>query len=118
MGSVWLRRILLAVAVVLAVVFIVQAVRFAPVPEPPKSEDTAAVPAQEPLQITQSAQARWTVGVWQGSVAVFEGESTQPSRVLETPVTALPVCDRQALEAGIPVDDPEVLAGLLEDYGS
>lgn len=117
MAKVWIRRILLAVAVVLAVVFIVQAVRFAPVPEPPKTEAAAA---SEPLQIPairQKSVSRWKIGIWQGRVAVFEGESTHPIRVLETPVLSLPQSDQQALETGIPVDDPVVLAGLLEDYG-
>lgn len=119
MTSVWLRRILLALAVVLAVVCIVQAVRLAPVPTSPAPEEAAAKPAPEPQEtVRQQSAARWTVGVWQGCVAVFEGDSGEPSRVLETPVSALPAADRQALEAGIPVDDPAVLAGLLEDYGS
>ncbi len=121
MGSVWIRRVLLAVAVVLAVVSIIQVVRLAPVPAPPPQEEIAAAPALEPQQIpaTQPPQKeRWTIGVWQGRVAVFEGENLDPVRVMETPVIALPEPDRQALEAGIPVDDPVVLAGLLEDYGS
>lgn len=121
MGSVWLKRVLLAVAVVLAVVSIIQVVRLAPVPAPPPQEENAAAPALEPqpVAVTQPpASARWTVGVWQGRVAVFEGDSADPVRVMETPVSALPEVDRRALEAGIPVDDPVVLAGLLEDYGS
>ena len=108
-----------AVAVVAAVVCIVQAVRFAPVPDPPQAEELSAAP--EPLHITSARQtppSRWTVSIWQGRVAVFEGADTQPIRVLETPVSALPPYDQQTLEAGIPVDDPVVLAGILEDYGS
>ncbi|MBR5536706.1 MAG: hypothetical protein IKU58_02255 [Clostridia bacterium] len=119
MGSVWFKRILLAVAVVLAVVFLVQAVRFAPVPEVPQLEEPAA--ASLPLTATEVWQApsyRWTVGVWQGRVAVFEGENTDPIRVMETPVSALPASDQKALRDGIPVDDPVVLAGILEDYSS
>lgn len=121
MSSVWLRRVLLAVAVVLVVVSIVQVVRLAPIPAPPPEEENAAAPALEPQQaaVTRPLQtARWTVGVWQGCVAVFEGDGLDPVRVLETPVASLPEPDRLSLEAGIPVDDPAVLAGLLEDYGS
>lgn len=121
MGSVWLKRVLLALAVVLAVVSIIQVVRLAPVPAPPPREENALLPALEPqpVQLEPSTPtARWTLGVWQGRVAVFEGESVDPVRVMETPVSALPEADRSALEAGIPVDDPVVLAGLLEDYGS
>ena len=121
MASVWLRRILLAVAVVLAVVSIVQVVRLAPVPDSPAEEMSAATPALEaqPLPAAPTEpSARWTVGIWQGRVAVFEGDPAAPIRVMETPVAALPAADRQALEEGIPVDDPVVLAGLLEDYGS
>ena len=120
MGSVWIRRILLAVAVVLAVVCIVQAVRFAPVPEAPQQQEEAAA-ASQPVAVPEVRQvpaSRWTVGVWQGRVAVFEGGGTDPIRVMETPVTALPASDQRALESGIPVDDPVVLAGILEDYGS
>lgn len=121
MGSVWLKRVLLALAVVLAVVGIIQVVRLAPVPAPPPPEESALLPALEtlPFQMAPSSTAaRWTLGVWQGRVAVFEGGSTAPVRVMETPVSALPEADRNALETGIPVDDPLVLAGLLEDYGS
>ena len=122
MGSVWLKRVLLALAVVLAVVSIVQVARFAPVPAPPPVEEpTEVLPALEPQSVSVSrpdGALRWTVGIWQGRVAVFEGEGTNPIRVMETPVSALPEADRKALEAGIRVDDPVVLAGLLEDYGS
>ena len=60
----------------------------------------------------------YRVAVWQGRVAVFEGEESLPSTVLETPVASLPPADQQALERGIPVDSREELACLLEDYGS
>ncbi|MBQ4577899.1 MAG: hypothetical protein IJA84_02450 [Clostridia bacterium] len=121
MGAVWVRRVLLAVAVAAAVVSIIQVVRLAPVPAPPQQEENALLPALEPqpVQLTEpTRQQGWTVGVWQGRVAVFEGASADPIRVMETPVEALPETDRLALERGIPVDDPVVLAGLLEDYGS
>lgn len=60
----------------------------------------------------------YRVAVWQGRVAVFEGEEPLPFTVLETPVASLPPADQQALERGIPVSSREELACLLEDYGS
>ena len=71
-----------------------------------------------PQPITEVKIAAYTIGIWQGRVAVFENNTETPVTVLDTPVTALPIADQKALEQGIPVSDPVTLAGLLEDYGS
>ena len=51
-------------------------------------------------------------------MAVFHQGAAAPETVLEMPAEALPETDRAALAQGIPVNTPEELAALLEDYGS
>ena len=63
-------------------------------------------------------QPPFTVGSWQGHVAVFESEHEAPVMVLETSVASLPEADQIALAEGIAVYDQQMLASLLEDYGS
>ena len=88
-------------------------------PEQDQSVQTAGLPAEQG-QETQPADrtACWTVGLWQGHVAVFHQGAAMPETVLEMPADALPEADRAALTQGIPVNTPEELAALLEDYGS
>ena len=60
----------------------------------------------------------FTIGCWQGHVAVFENTDEIPVMVLETPVSSLPEADQTALAEGIAVYDQQMLASILEDYGS
>ena len=88
-------------------------------PEQDQSVQTAGLPAEQGQEAQPSAQtACWTVGLWQGHVAVFHQGAATPETVLEMPADALPEADRAALAQGIPVNTPEELAALLEDYGS
>lgn len=73
------------------------------------SLEEPSVPVPQPL---------FTVGSWQGRVAVFEGQNPTPMMVLETPIASLPEADQGALAAGIAVYDRQILASMLEDYGS
>ena len=88
-------------------------------PEQDQSAQAAGLPAAQEQEAQTSAQtACWTVGLWQGHVAVFHQGAATPETVLEMPADALPETDRAALARGIPVNTPEALAALLEDYGS
>lgn len=120
MKNAWLRRSALAAACLLMVLSVVAALFRWEEPQPqaqPELQLEAEVSLnEEPLPAVEAPPYR--LGVWQGRVAVFEGESAQPASVLDTPVASLPAPDQQSLEAGIPVYSREELAGLLEDYGS
>lgn len=120
MKNTWLRRGALAAACLLTALSVVAAVfRW----EDPEAEPQPELRLEAEVSLTQEPLPAadippYRLGIWQGRVAVFEGENTQPASVLDTPVTSLPDPDRQSLEAGIPVYSREELAGLLEDYGS
>ncbi len=58
----------------------------------------------------------YTIGAWEGKVAVFEGEDPYPMQVLDTPVNALPAEVRSQVESGVPVNRAEDLYLILEDY--
>lgn len=116
MKNAWLRRSALAAACLLMVLSVVAALFRWEKPQPERQLEAEVSLNEEPLPAVEAPPYR--LGVWQGRVAVFEGESAQPASVLDTPVASLPAPDQQSLEAGIPVYSQEELAGLLEDYGS
>ena len=58
----------------------------------------------------------YTIGEWEGKVAVFEGEQTFPRQVFEVYVDALPPEQRQEVKAGVAAEDDARLSVLLEDY--
>lgn len=64
----------------------------------------------------RSAVPRYTIGVWEGCVAVFERHQPYPKQVYDMPVTALPHELRQRVLEGVPVHSEEELSLLLEDY--
>lgn len=60
--------------------------------------------------------ARYTIGEWEGRLAVFEGSHAYPRQVFEVYVDALPEELRQRVKAGVPARDDAQLSVLLEDY--
>lgn len=62
--------------------------------------------------------APYTIGVWEGKVAVFEGSDTYPMQIFDTDVAGLPAEQRAQVEAGVRVERPEELYLILEDYTS
>ena len=58
----------------------------------------------------------YTIGVWEGQVAVFEGDSAYPRQVFDVYVDALPPQQRQEVLDGVPAEDDSRLSVLLEDY--
>ena len=65
-----------------------------------------------------AADAAYTVGGYDGSVAVFVSGQKAPWSVTNIPLSGLTQADRQSVEAGIPVESYEALQQLLEDFGS
>jgi hypothetical protein len=64
------------------------------------------------------APAAYTIGVWEGQLAVFEGEDTYPARLFDVPVSALPEEEQKRLQAGLSVSSELQLQQYLEDYTS
>lgn len=58
----------------------------------------------------------YTIGVWEGKVAVFERHQSYPKQVYDMPLTGLPYEVRQELLEGVPAHSEEELSVLLEDY--
>lgn len=62
--------------------------------------------------------AAYTLGVWEGQLAVFEGEAAFPMKLYEVSVASLPAPEQEKLRQGISVENARELQVLLEDYTS
>ena len=71
-----------------------------------------------PAPAAAGQPSRYTIGEWEGQLAVFEGDQTFPMQVYDVFVSALPEEQRRQVQAGIPVEDETQLSLLLEDYTS
>lgn len=60
----------------------------------------------------------YTIGEWEGQVAVFERDQPFPKQVFDSFVDALPQEQQQQVRQGIPVEDETQLSLLLEDLTS
>lgn len=60
----------------------------------------------------------FTLGVYQGKLALWKDEGKIPVEIFPFSVSALPEADQKLLEAGIPIDDIRQLTARLEDYFS
>ena len=58
----------------------------------------------------------YTIGVWEGQVAVFERHQSYPKQVYDMPVSALPQELRRRVLEGVPAYTDAELSVLLEDY--
>ena len=104
------RKMLAAAAALSVAAAAALLARPAQTPEQDGSVQTAGLPAAQEQEAQPSAQtACWTVGLWQGHVAVFHQGAAAPETVLEMPAEALPETDRAALAQRIPVNTPEEL---------
>ncbi len=71
-----------------------------------------------PKDTRYTPPAPYTIGVWEGKVAVFEGEDSYPMQILDTDVAGLPAEQRAKVERGVRVERAEDLYLILEDYTS
>ena len=71
---------------------------------------------RETAEIVPSESAYRIIGVWQGRVAVFLPDASQPERVYDTPITVLPTEEQERLTNGIGVESAALLQERLEDY--
>ena len=131
MDSVWLKRGLLALAILLAAGCVAALLLPERQMEPQTQNQQGEFSSQdqgqpqqpqsqmEPQQTAEpEAQHMYEMGIWEGKVAVFLPGTNVPMRITEMPVTSLPNADQQALKDRIPVYDAQELASFLEDYGS
>ena len=58
----------------------------------------------------------YTIGAWEGKVAVFEGDQPFPRQVFDVYVEALPPEQRRQVQAGVAAENDAQLSVLLEDY--
>lgn len=58
----------------------------------------------------------YTIGEWEGQVAVFEGDQSFPRQVFDVYVETLPAELQQQVRQGVPADSDAQLSVLLEDY--
>ncbi len=65
-----------------------------------------------------SAPPAYTIGVWEGKLAVFEGTDSYPMQIFDTDVAGLPEEQRTQVELGVRVEKAEELYLVLEDYTS
>ena len=131
MDSVWLKRGLLALAILLAAGCVAALLLPERQMEPQTQNQQGEFSSQdqgqpqqpqsqmEPQQTAEpEAQHMYEMGIWEGKVAVFLPGTNVPMRITEMPVTSLPTADQQALKDRIPVYDAQELASFLGDYGS
>ena len=59
---------------------------------------------------------RYTIGAWEGQVAVFEGDQAFPRQVFDVYIAALPEEQRRQVLEGVPAETDAQLSVLLEDY--
>lgn len=131
MDSVWLKRGLLALAILLAAGCVAALLLPERQMEPQTQNQQGELSSQDQGQLQQQqsqmepqqtaepeAQHMYEMGIWEGKVAVFLPGTNVPMRITEMPVTSLPTADQQALKDRIPVYDAQELASFLEDYGS
>ena len=79
--------------------------------EKPALEETeVSVPEEEPEKIV--------LGVFEGKLALFAGESPYPNMVYDFFVRNLPPEDQERLDEGIKVSSESELETLLEDFMS
>lgn len=78
------------------------------------------VPFDSILETTTSKENEkyYKVSVFNGKVAVFEGESKLPYKVYDTYIDSLPDEDKENLEKGICVNTSSELIKIIEEYTS
>ena len=70
-------------------------------------------------RVTENGEAAaYTLGVWEGKLAVYEGGAAFPMKLYEVSVSSLPPEEQQRLQDGISVASAGELQRLLEDYTS
>ena len=67
---------------------------------------------------TSSATETYTIKAYNGHIAVFQNDATEPFRELNVAISSLPQADQTLLENGIVVHSLTDVNSVLEDYNS
>ena len=97
--AIWWGSALAAAVLTVSVLLIYWSVR--------QRETAQVLPSESPYRI---------IGVWQGRVAVFLPDVSEPELVYDTPIAVLPTEEQEQLTDGIPVETAALLQERLEDY--
>lgn len=82
-------------------------------------DESAVIASQSDISASFSAPTeQMHLGVYNGYLALFVGESEIPSETYDIMARTLPKEDRARLIAGIPVDSEAELRRLIEDFTS
>lgn len=84
----------------------------------PGEEIPEEVPVAELPAESEPALQEMRLGIFEGKLALFFGESLYPGEIFELSVRTLPEPDRILLEEGIILHSEEELRRFLEDYMS
>ena len=74
--------------------------------------------SQETTNTDQNASCKYRISVFNGKLAVFEGESKLPYKVYDTYISNLPDEDAKILTDGIRVNSSSELNKIIEEYTS
>ncbi len=68
--------------------------------------------------VTENDVYKYRISVFDGKLAVFDGNSKLPYKVYDTYISSLPDDDIMILEEGIRVNSSKELMKIIEDYTS
>ncbi len=82
-------------------------------------DEKEAVKNEENVSVLEAEEPKSMVlGVFEGKLALFIGESQYPNRIFDFMIRTLPAEDQNRLYEGIKLSSEEELEVLLEDYMS
>lgn len=81
-------------------------------------EEEKALSEESGISVSEKEPEKMLLGVFEGKLALFIGESPYPNTVYDFFVRNLPEEDRKLLSCGIEIYSEEQLFALLEDYMS
>ena len=67
---------------------------------------------------TSDFSLAYIVKEFKGNIAIFEKGKQDPFKIIEVPVSSLPIEDQNLLASGIEAHDEKELSSILEDYCS
>ncbi len=73
---------------------------------------------EENKRTSDNKSVYYTVKEYDGHVAIFISDETQPQNIFDSYVSTLPEKDRERLKKGITVSNKEDLQRIIEDYTS
>ena len=82
------------------------------------SPEEKIITTENRTSVSESAEEKVVLGVFEGKLALFAGKSPYPNIVYDFLIRTLPKEDQKRLEEGITVSSQNELDSLLEDFMS